>query len=89
MLRRNAREPGHAVLEKSHAHGGRDLADLGIKTAEVADHAPRALGPPSMLRVPGRVVAVAVAARHQVAREDGYDFIGAREFSMGRWCDAS
>ena len=36
MLRRNAREPGHAVLEKSHAHGGRGLVPDNIITLQAA-----------------------------------------------------
>ena len=36
MLRRNAREPGHAVVKKSDAHGGRGLVPDNIITLQAA-----------------------------------------------------
>ena len=36
MLRRNAREQGHAVFEKSDAHGGRGLVPDNIITLQAA-----------------------------------------------------
>ena len=81
---------GGAPRRRHHLRAGRgDLADFRIKATQVADHASGALGAPGVLRVPGFVVAVAAAARHQVAREDGDYFIGPGQFSVRRRRDAS